>query len=239
MPNPNLTVAAAVPRTFSDKAQFKLLDLFAHHENEVGSQLYKEDPVKYHNYKQTDCITYGMNCMTYAFTELGDADAAKQIWHYIVSGTDVAAYLVQVYNWECIYINADTRNPADGDSEHPFSYQIATKYCKYYKLPVSFMAVDYNPTPSSDALPITNPTPENDVDIGLLSQIKFGFGLSRGAMHTWVFSEGFVYEVHWCGIGDSLYEKTPLKGFEWLSGALVVPPETARALRAAGLRACR
>lgn len=237
MPTP--TTSPAVPKTFADHAKFKLLDLFAHHDNEVGSQLYKEDPVKYHNYKQTDCITYGMNCMTYAFKQLGDEDSAKKIWHYIVSGADVAAYLVQVHNWECIYINADTRNPADGDSEHPFSYQMAKKYCKYYKLPVSFMVVDYNPTKPDESTPIANPTPENSADIGLLKNIQFGFGLSRGAMHTWTFSGGDVYEVHWCGIGADLYEKTPLKTFAWLSGAIVVPPETARSLRAAGLRTCR
>jgi hypothetical protein len=49
-------------------------------------------------------------------------------------------------------------------------------------------------------------------------------------MHTWLFSFGSVYEVHWDGIGSDLYERTPLEVFGWLSGAIVVPPDQANLL---------
>ena len=217
---------------FSKFAQQKALDLFQHHEHEVGSELYKEDPQHYAGYQRTNCITYALNCIADGFARSGDNRAAREVWKYIVSGVNVISYLVAEHNWQCIYINPDTRNPEDGDQEHAFSWYLVKKYHNYYKLPVSFVAVDYRPTESDD---IANPTPKNSKDIALLDAVKFGFGVSRGGVHTWVFSEGSVYEVHWYGIGDELYEKTPLVDFAWLSGVIAVPPETAKQLRLAGL----
>lgn len=215
---------------FTKYAHHKMQDLYLHHDHEVGSELYKSDPARYAGYQRTNCITYALNCISYGFSRTGNNRAAREVWKHIVSGVNVIHYLVNEHDWECIYINPDTRNPADGDSEHPFSWYLAKKYCNYYKLPVSFFAVDYKPTEG-----VASPTPVNTKDIALLNAIKFGFGISRGAMHTWVFSEGSVYEVHWYAIGDDLYEKSPLVDFAWLSGAIAVPPATAHQLRAAGL----
>lgn len=67
----------------------------------------------------------------------------------------------------------------------------------------------------------------NTVDIASLGLVKFGFGLSKGGMHTWVFSKGKVYDVHWDKVGANLYEATLLKNFHWLSGAIVIPPDQA------------
>ncbi|MDD5392016.1 MAG: hypothetical protein PHE17_03250 [Thiothrix sp.] len=217
---------------FSKYAHQKMLDLYQHHEHEVGSELYKEDPQRYAGYQRTNCITYALNCISYGFTRAGDNRAAREVWKNIVSGVNVISYLATEHNWECIYINPDTRNPEDGDQEHPFSWYLVKKYHNYYKLPVSFVAVDYRPTQGEG---VTSPTPLNAKDIALLNLIKFGFGISRGGVHTWVFSAGSVYEVHWYGIGDDLYEKSPLVDFAWLSGVIAVPPETAKQLRAAGL----
>lgn len=217
---------------FTKYARSKALDLYQHHDHEIGSELYKEDPEAYTGYQRTNCITYAMNCISYGFSRAGDNRAAREVWKHIVSGVNVISYLQTEHNWECIYINPDTRNPEDGDQEHPFSWYLVKKYHNYYKLPVSFVAVDYRPNESED---ITNPTIKNSKDIALLEAIKFGFGVSRGGVHTWVFMEGSVYEVHWYGIGDDLYEKSPLEAFPWLSGVIAVPPATARQLRAAGL----
>jgi hypothetical protein len=217
---------------FTKYARQKALDLYQHHDHEVGSELYKEDPETYAGYQRTNCITYAMNCISYGFSRAGDNRAAREVWKHIVSGVNVISYLQTEHNWECIYINPDTRNPEDGDQEHPFSWYLVKKYHNYYKLPVSFTAVDYRPNTSEE---ITSPTQKNSKDIALLEAIKFGFGVSRGGVHTWVFVEGSVYEVHWYGIGDTLYEKTPLDEFGWLSGVIAVPPQTARELRAAGL----
>ena len=69
------------------------------------------------------------------------------------------------------------------------------------------------------------PTPLNSVDIASLELLTFGFGLSRGGEHTWLFSRGKVYEVHWDKVGADLYEESPLRTYAWLSGAIVVPPD--------------
>jgi hypothetical protein len=54
-----------------------------------------------------------------------------------------------------------------------------------------------------------------------------GWGHSRGGRHTWLFSRGDVYEVHWDKVGADLYEASPLRGFPWLSGVIVVPHDQA------------
>ncbi len=68
--------------------------------------------------------------------------------------------------------------------------------------------------------------------------MNFGFGLSKGGMHTWVFSKGKVYEVHWDKIGSELYEATPLRRFPWLSGAIIIPPDQAAFLAATSKLKC-
>ena len=47
----------------------------------------------------------------------------------------------------------------------------------------------------------------------------------RGGMHTWLFSKGFVYEVHWDKAGKELYDKTDITNFPWQSNMIVVPPD--------------
>ncbi|MEA1933833.1 MAG: hypothetical protein U9N60_05310 [Thermodesulfobacteriota bacterium] len=59
----------------------------------------------------------------------------------------------------------------------------------------------------------------------MLKKVKFAVGVSRGGKHTWLYSLGKVYEVHWDKIGAELYEVTNLEDYAWLSGALVVPPD--------------
>jgi len=57
--------------------------------------------------------------------------------------------------------------------------------------------------------------------------VKFGFGLSKGGLHTWLFNEGKVYEVHWNELPTSgnLYEATDLNRFMWNSGAIIIPKD--------------
>ena len=59
----------------------------------------------------------------------------------------------------------------------------------------------------------------------MLKRIKFAYGLSRGGRHTWLFSYGRVYEVHWDQIGSNLYDSSPFESFEWLSSLIVIPPD--------------
>jgi len=65
------------------------------------------------------------------------------------------------------------------------------------------------------------------VSIKLLEKIPFDIGMSRGGEHVWVFSYGKVYESHWDKEpGSGLYTAIPLPDFAWLSGIIVVPPDS-------------
>lgn len=229
-------------KKFTSFAHEKMMDLFNHHDHEVGSELYKEDPDKYKDHEKTNCITYVMNCMSYGFKMSGHPDAAQQVWKYIIRGVDLAGYLVHQHDWSCVYINPDVKHPRDENAEHPFSYNYDVKRrCTYYGLPVFATALNYHPTVETDSGIIYGAgeqTPLELDDIQKLEAVKFGFGLSRGGMHTWLFSEGQVYEVHWDGIGDSLYERSSIIEFPWLSSVIVVPPESARKLRESGINKC-
>ena len=228
------------PRTLAEFGQEKMLDLYYHHDHEVGSELYKLDPEAYAGYEPTNCITYVMKSLSYAFQKSGHPDAAREVWKYITRGVDLANYLVHTHGWSCIYANPDQYHPEDGDSEHTYSNYIVNKYCTYYGLPVMGVVRDYRPTPTGPGTLYedASPTPENTLDLMLLNRIRFGFGLSRGGTHTWLFSQGWVFEVHWTGIGDTLYERTPLRDFPWLSNLIVIPPEEARKVQDAGLTLC-
>ena len=74
--------------TFKDYALEKMLDLFHNHDHEVGSQLKKFDPVTYKDYQSTDCITYVLNVLTYAFKQTGKADAAANAKSLGARGTE-------------------------------------------------------------------------------------------------------------------------------------------------------
>lgn len=109
------------------------------------------------------------------------------------------------------------------------------KHAHIINIPLQFKVENYNITPKSNAAfrqlnKTAGVTKLDVVDITSLEKVKFGFGLSRGGMHTWVFSSGNVYEVHWDKIGEALYEATPLRRFPWLSGAIVIPSDQAISL---------
>ena len=215
-------------KTFSDHAYDKLIDLFNNHSNEVGSQLKISEPIKYKDHKSTDCITYALNVIGYAFKQLGKEDAANKTWKVGSKGTDLAKYLVNSHNWKGIYINPDINHPEDANSEHTYTSHLATKVCKYYKIPLEYKVQNYRITdkthPAFQKLNKSSPaTKLNDIDITSLERVKFGFGVSKGGKHTWVFSKGKVYEVHWDQVGSTLYEATSLRAFQWISGAIVVP----------------
>lgn len=230
-------------KTFSEFAREKMMELFNNHSHEVGSELKKLHPSKYKEYESTDCITYSLNVLSYAFTKRGNTEAARQVWKLGKRGTDLAKYLVNTHNWKGIYINPDSKHPVDINPEHTYSSYLASKTCKYYQVPLEYKVENYTITPKSHtafrklnkSAPVTK---LNTVDIASLELVKFGFGLSKGGMHTWVFSLGKVYEVHWDKIGDELYEATSIRIFPWLSGAIVVPPDQAIALAASAKLKC-
>ncbi len=218
--------------SFSSYAREKILDLYKNHKDEVGSELKKVNPVKYKDYKATDCITFSLNVISYAFEKTENKEAAKHVWSLANKGVDLAKYLVNTHGWKGIYINPDSVHPADAQKEHTFSSYIASKTCKYYEIPLSYRVDNYNPTVKGNlAFQKLNSsagvTELNKIGIESLEQVDFGFGLSRGGMHTWVFSKGLVYQVHWDRIGSNLYEESSLRSFPWLSGAIIIPSDQA------------
>lgn len=170
--------------------------------------------------------------------------AAKKVWELGERGTDLAKYLVKTHKWKGIYINPDSKHPVDSNSEHTYTSHLASKTCKYYKIPLEYKVHNYTITPKSHpsfqklnkTAPVTTLNPLGITSLGL---VKFGFGVSKGGEHTWVFSKGNVYEVHWDKIGTELHEKTPLRMFPWLSGAIVVPPDQALLLASSARMKCR
>lgn len=222
-------------KSFSDHARDKLIELYNFHPNEVGCELKKQDPAAYAGYSITSCITYAINVISYAFEQVGKPGAAKHVRKLGKHGNELSHYLVTTHNWQGIYINPDVVHSIDASTEHSYSNIQVGKTCAYYKIPIKYRVVNYSPTPSSDPhfqkVNKTAPaTPLNDVDVKILDKVDFGFGISRGAKHTWLFSSGYIYEVHWDEIGPKLYERTAFAAFGWLSGAIVVPPDRASLL---------
>jgi hypothetical protein len=230
-------------KNFSEFASEKVLDLYNNHSNEVGSQLKKADPVKYKNYEATDCITFALKVLSHAFNQRGDKNAAAEVWKLGKRGVDLARYLVTAHHWKGIYINPDAKHPIDANSEHPYTSVFASRACTYYQIPLEYQIQNYTTTPKTHPAfrKISKKSPEtplNSIDIASLDQVDFGFGVSKGGMHTWVFSRGNVYEVLWDRVGPSLYEATSLRIFPWLSGAIVVPPDQAGKLAVSAQLKC-
>ena len=81
------------------------------------------------------------------------------------------------------------------------------------------------PVPIPIPLPVTVST-ENTAILEKASKVKFAFGIARGGYHTFLFAYGEVFEVHWDQEGMKLYGKKAFKDYEWLSGALIIPPDS-------------
>jgi hypothetical protein len=56
--------------------------------------------------------------------------------------------------------------------------------------------------------------------------VRFAYGLARGGYHTFLYSYGDIYEVHWDQERDNLYERSPFHGYAWLSGLMLTPPDS-------------
>jgi len=201
--------------SLSENAERKMWDLFKDHSAEVGSKYSGDRRGK----QVTDCITYVRNVLQDAYNKSGKPEAGRHV-RRLTEGLPLANYLV-LNGWSAHYWNPDVKNPRDGSPEHPFSYQQAIKSGKYYGLPLGGFVVNYNlKTPTAK-------TPNNDAVFQRLSRVRFAYGIARGGQHTFLFSYGMVFEVHWKEIGDELYGRTGFYDYGWLSGALVVPPAEA------------
>lgn len=224
--------------TFSENALKELKAQYNKHDDRIGSQVYRANRRKYDamNLKPTDCITYVIECIKAGFNETGDATAALKVGGLGKHGIELARYLVNTKKWTGVHINPDEYHPEDGDQEHRYTSTIVRKKCAYHRVPMRYKVTNYRPTPKTHSefntlLPKIKEQKLDSISYNVLKTVEFGFGLSRGDRHTWLFSKGDVYEIHWDRMaGDDLYDKTPLNSFGWLSGAIIIPPDQSKKL---------
>ena len=223
--------------SLTDLLEQRMLYFYNNHSNQVGSKNPNPPP----GCTKTDCITYCYQVIEWAYQQMGQKSIADQVYKKRTMGTDLARYL-QSIGWKAIYWNPDVNHPADGQGEHPVSYKQA-KAGSYYGIPVTGMVINYRPTVIMDqpgfwaslfgAKPTPSPkmTTQDLTGLNKLKNVRFGYGLARGGMHTFLYGSGSIYEVHWTGVGttpngpNGLYGKTPFENYPWLSGAVLVPPD--------------
>jgi RHS repeat-associated protein len=233
-------------KSLSEHAYDKMMELFNHHDDEVGSEF----PGDKAGRKETNCITYVRNVLEYAYQKNGRKDIADAIHAMPKDGMQLARYLV-TQGWRAHYWNPDVRAPrymnGRPDAEHSFTYQEAVRTRKYYEVPVSGFIVNYNlvdksmkkeriwvPTgPSIPGLNLPIPLPitieyggDKLETFNRFKGVRFAYGLARGATHTFLYSYGDIYEVHWSKEKDDLYERSPFYDYEWLSGLMLTPPDS-------------
>jgi hypothetical protein len=240
--------------TFSQYAEIRTLDLFKEHNNQIGRELWKlferckkGDPkassceyfapyadweAKYKNWYRTDCQTYIFDVLKYAFEKIGYRKLYTGLLAAFkkegTTGTVMAKYLTQI-EWKAYFFMPDTVNPKDGNAEHTRMYEKVLKTRTWWGVPITDIIVNYDPTSGTkDA--------EGDRKFNVLSTALFGVCIFTKGLHTALLSKGKIYEVHWTGIssnqfnspvgsGDSLYGRTDLKGFDWIEGVVVIPPD--------------
>jgi hypothetical protein len=221
--------------TFTDYAVEKMMYLYSNHSDEVGSKIASA----YKDKRSTDCITYVINVLTYAFEKTGQKSVSEKVRQLGAKGTELAAYLVKEQKWAGLYYNPDVNHPRDGNPEHPTSQKKVLESKQYYEIPISCSVINYEPTKESDpnykiwtklggSKKATEP---DDTQLKELKKVRFAVGISRGGVHTWLYSLGQIYEVHWDKIGDDLYGAVKFEDYQYISGALVIPPDALAAAK--------
>ena len=204
-------------------------DLFFHHDDEVGTDF----PGDRRGRKPTNCIIYVRNVLEYAYRKIGRKDIADNI-HQLPKegGVALASYLVSL-GWKAHYWNPDRVNTDDGRREHKFSYDEAVRTGKCYGVTVSGFIADYNPIQVrqtwSEWIRGIKPapqTPKRMAAFNRFSQVRFAYGLASGAYHTFLYSFGMIFEVHWTQERDNLYGRSPFYYYPWRSGLMLVPPDS-------------
>ena len=178
-----------------------------------------------------DCTTYILEVLKSAFGEAGLADEWQKIFRESIrtsnglfKGLELLKALEKA-GWTGLYWNPDTKNPGDGDGEHPYTNYIVNKKGTYYGLPVDTERSILNYQPS-EAEPGKTPTALDNTGIESLKDIPFGVLAARGGSHMALVVYGEVYEFHWSTAADSTEVITaePLNEWGWMSGVIVVPP---------------
>lgn len=226
---------------FSRTAADRLQAVYeADHSEEIGSAAWNSlssvEQRKYAHFKRTDCVTFALEVLGWALEQAGEKEGLSGMSRVVVNhdakGTNIAEYLVESLGWKGIYITPDMYHPTGNFDEHAAVYRKLSNKCLYYSIPISFVVMNYSPTSSAliskaDGFPGRGETPRTLTAYTRLMSVEFGFGLSAGGYHTWLFSGGYVYEVHYGAWGKDggLYEKTALGLWSAVDNVIVVPPD--------------
>ncbi len=209
--------------TFSEHAEAKMWDLLKDHSHEVGSKYPGDKTGK----KNTDCITYVRNVISHAYESMGQSSIASDVWKY-TEGMPLAMFLSRL-GWKIHYWNPDVRFPRDENpnTRTAISKRKSRPRCitatKVDGLVVNYN-LDFKKHPSGGFLSGCTPGPRNNDAIwNKVSRVRFAYGLARGGTHTFLYSFGMVFEVHWDKIDADLYERSSFYSFAWLSGLLLTP----------------
>lgn len=198
---------------------------------------------------KTDCISYSIDVLSYAFKKTGNNKAAKEVRKLGKHGNELSAYLVKSEGWKGIYASRDFNHPYDGHFAYRDRNYVTKSSCDFWGVPIHYLAINYNPTKRpftyhcKDIFEWCNKsynntnfvkggcskdkyieTRLNENAFKVLSSIEFGFGISKGASHTWLFSQGMVYEASSAGIPPFLFNEGSIKDFRYVTNAIVVPP---------------
>lgn len=235
---------------FSDLCHDQMWELYRTPHDEVGSKFRGNRAGR----SITNCIIYVSNVLIYAHEKIGYSwrnERIDQLGRKDQNGTELAKYLVGQAGWKAHYWNPDVSDKSrDGSAEHSASYRdmVAAKK-SYYNIPISGTIINYNKVnkesktvwtsvPVITGPPVFGRVPQINVPIPVtasadnlkildkFSKVKFAFGIARGGFHTFLVSYGVVFEVHWAEEGGKLYGRVNFKDYEWLSGAMIIPPDS-------------
>jgi hypothetical protein len=181
-----------------------------------------------------------MDCVTFVLKVLRDGCNLKILQTDLIykNGMDLSKFLLGL-GWEAHFWSPDVYRKGNKDSDHTVSFlkginapkingrvnkQEALAYkppFEYYGVRLSGMIVGYNRHE-----PDTNAANRaaNLQALVRLKKVEFCVGICKGGQHTFLMSDGRVWEVHWDGIGGSLYEITDFNKYRWLSGIVLTPP---------------
>ncbi len=174
--------------------------------------------------RQSNCIEWAMEVVGGAYAAAGQSARWQEIVGVVrrsgMKGTELAKEL-QKDGWSAIYWNPDAANPNDGLAEHRFTAAQAQRGNPYYGLRVDGTVLNFKPSGKGSPK-----TVEDRSGLRQLEQVPFYFGLAKGGMHTFVGRHGKVADFHWeeDPNSKSAITEQPLRGWEWNSGVMLVPP---------------
>ena len=214
--NPN-NLLNGVIKTFGDYALEKMKYFYDNRKKYEGTNLAPADRTP--GALKTDCITYVLGVLYYAFNKTGDKAAVKAIKRLNANGVKIQNWLIKNRKWNVYYWNPDTcnlyptkkdiadeKNKAQRTNSWGYYKQIKNqekhhfwtnrfisrgqKYIGIVSVPKNNMLTDFSPLPGSACK-------KNNKALATLNSIQFGFGTGGGGYHTWLFRKGAVHEAHW------------------------------------------